>query len=144
MGPRVKPIIASVIGVAVGIFALSQTAPMSELGRVFPTTAGIIAIVGGVALAALTVLRPVPAASLSEPSDVPRVIATCAVLLGWALLLDPLGFIASSGLSIVALALIARREPMGLKSIAIHLAVGAGLVLLFAFLLSQVLNVSLP
>lgn len=136
--------LVAVLGIGLGAFAVSQTNSMSELGRVFPITASLIAISAGLGVLAQIVLRPTAEIAENEKIDYIRAGLFAATMLAWALSLDRFGFVPTSSMAVVAVAVITRREPMSKTSILVHAVAGVVLVLGFSLLLSEVLNVRLP
>ncbi|GGX67286.1 hypothetical protein GCM10007385_40470 [Tateyamaria omphalii] len=137
-------ILVAMLGIGLGTLAILQTSHMSELGRVFPMTASLIAIAAGLGVLLQALLRSSSGVPATEHVDYLRAALLGAVLLIWAASLQRLGFELTSGIAVVLIAMIARRDPMSVSSIVLHAFAGVLLVLGFAFLLSEVLNVRLP
>ncbi|SHH82002.1 tripartite tricarboxylate transporter TctB family protein [Marivita hallyeonensis] len=136
--------LVAVLSIGLGAFAISQTNSMSELGRVFPTTASLIAISAGLGVLVQIILRPSADTVANEKIDHFRAGLFAATMLVWALSPDRFGFVPTSSMAVFAVAVITRREPMSKTSILVHAAAGVVLVLGFSLLLSEVLNVRLP
>ena len=132
-------------GVALGLaaYALSETGEMSELGSVFPTTAAVVLVLAGIGLAVRAILTA-PAQERQAPVEWLRWGGICVILVAWALLLKPLGFLLSATIGMVAVGLVTYRERMSLLSIALHLLAGGALLGLFYGLFRFVLKVPLP
>lgn len=154
---RGTSLLAAVLALALGAFALSQTGDMSQLGAVFPRTAAILLIVAAFALSLRSLLpqKPIgaetgpaksepPSPTTSPPLDLVRLAGIAVALLAWALLLKPLGFVATAALGLVAVGLVTYRERMSLKALALHLLAGAILIAGFYGLFAEVLRVAIP
>ena len=139
-----RQVLVALLGICLGAFAISQTSSMSELGRVFPITASLIAIAAGAGVLIQTILRPRTDAGATEQIDYVRAGFFAVTMLVWASLLDRFGFVPTSGIAVVIVAIIARREPMSKTAILTHAVAGVVLVLGFSLLLREVLNVRLP
>ena len=137
-------VIAASLAIGLGTLAILQTSEMSELGRVFPMTASLVAIAAGLGVLVQLLLRWPTAIPQAGDVDFVRAGLLSVTLLVWALSLDPLGFIPACAIAVVVVAVISRREPMSLKSIFYHAVAGVILVVGFSLLLSEVLNVRLP
>ena len=136
--------LVSMLAVGLGTLAILQTTDMPELGRVFPLTAGLVAITAGLGVIAQIVLGPSNASQDASAVDFVRAGLLSVTLLIWALALNPLGFVPACAIAVVIVAVIARREPMSVRSIVFHAIAGVVLVVGFSLLLSEVLNVRLP
>ena len=136
--------LVAVLAVSLGALAISQTAEMSELGRVFPITASVITISAGLGVLVQLVLRSQSRSETDDRVDYVRAGLFALTMLIWALSLDSLGFEPTSGAAVFVLAIITRREPMSITSIVLHANAGCLLVLGFSLLLGEVLNVRLP
>ena len=73
-----------------------------------------------------------------------RFLGTSVILVAWAFLLKPLGFILCAALACPLLALLAMRERMSVKAIALHVVAGAVLIFGFYLLMAEVLRLSVP
>ena len=136
--------LVALLGISLGAFAISQTPAMSELGRVFPMTAGLIAIAASLGVLAQIAIRPSAESGADGGTDYVRAGLFAATMLAWALLLDRVGFVPTSAVAVVLVAVIARRDRMSVRSIMAHAAAGVALILGFSWLLAEVLNVRLP
>lgn len=142
-----RDMIAATLALAVGAVALWGTGGMSTLGSVFPTTAAGVLIAAALALAARSLLRgptPPPEARMPPRAEWWRLVGVMIVLLAWALLLRPLGFLATSALGLLALGPLVVREPMTLRAVLLHIAAGAILLLGFWLLMAHVLRIAVP
>ena len=137
-------LLVAMLGIGLGILAISQTGDMSELGRVFPMTASLITIAAGSGVLIQIVLQRTPPRSDGNQIDYLRAALFALTMLIWAVALNRFGFIPTSGLAVVVVAVIARREPMSATSVIVHAVAGVVLVVGFSLLLSEVLNVRLP
>lgn len=156
--PVAAAIAACALAAIVGVYALLGTASMSALGSVFPITAAVTLLIA----AALLLLRalwaarkggavvvaeqelPTPPPAGGRQAVALRFLGTGVILLAWAWLLKPLGFILCAAIGCAALALLAMRERMGVKAIALHVLAGAVLILGFYILMAEVLRLSVP
>ena len=146
VGP-LRDLLAAILAIAIGALALWGTGSMSSLGSVFPTTAATVLIGAAVLLAlrALVLRRSrMPEARMPPRAEWWRAAATAALLLGWALLLKPLGFLVTGAVGLLVLAVIVRREPMAPRAAALHALAGAVLLVGFWLLMTQVLRLAVP
>lgn len=158
---RIADLLAAALALGLGIFALSRTGAMSELGAVFPRTAAILLILAALGLALRSLLRQRRAASegseagseetavstevLEAPRvDRPRLAGIAIALMAWALLLKPLGFLVTAGLGLAAVGLVTYRERMSLTAALLHVLAGAVLVGGFYSLFVWVLKTAVP
>ncbi|WP_420346119.1 tripartite tricarboxylate transporter TctB family protein [Pelagibius sp.] len=163
---RIADLLAAALALGLGVFALSRTGEMSELGAVFPRTAAILLILAALGLALRSLLRrrstapeaaePAPSQSASEgPAvstevleaprvDRPRLAGIALTLLAWALLLKPLGFLVTAAVGLVAVGLVTYRERMSLTAALLHVLAGAVLVGGFYSLFVWVLKIAVP
>ncbi len=140
---RWRPLVASGLAIGIGVAAILPTPQMSELGRVFPMTSGIIAVAAGAGVLLQTLLRT-PPVSISDTPELWRAGLLATTLLLWALVLELFGFVVTSAVALPCIAIIARREAMSAMTIVWHAVAGVVLVGGFSVLLSEVLNVRLP
>ena len=143
MSARTTDLVGAALALGLAAYALSETGEMSELGAVFPTTASIVLILAGIGLA----VRAVFATPAQEPQgrvEWLRWAGIGVILVAWALLLKPLGFLLSAAIGMIAVGLVTYRERMSLLSIALHLLAGGALLGLFYGLFRFVLKVPLP
>lgn len=98
--------IGSALLAAAGVAALWYSSEFSPLGAVFPRTIGGLMVALGVVYIVLTLMGRTRRAAQPGGSHVRRAGVVVAML-GWAFLLEPLGFLGSSALAFVALLLVA-------------------------------------
>lgn len=137
-GPDVPGMAGAAAFIVVGALALWYSREFSALGSVFPRTMAILMIVLSIAYIAMTLLRP----KASEPQpegSVWRRGALMVVFLAWSLLLDRLGFLATSIVAFVALLVIANYDRWTPRMAVVYGLVGAlvmgGLYSIFRFVL---------
>lgn len=153
------------LAIAIGVAALLNSGDFSPLGSVFPRTIAVLMIVlsllyiglswRGARRVVLTQAEQQPGleqqsqpaaheAASATPASTPRRVGVMVVLLVWAFLLAPLGFLFTSACASVALLLIAQHDRWtarrGLVQAASTMLVLGGLYALFRF----VLQVPLP
>ena len=144
---RTRDLLASALALLIGASALWGTSDMSNLGSVFPTTAAAVLIGAAILLAVRSLLRrptTQPEASVPPRTEWWRLGAVIAILLAWALLLKPLGFLLTSAAGMLALGPVVMREPMTARASLLHLAAAAILVLGFWLLMVRVLRLAVP
>lgn len=144
---RARDLTAAGLALAVGAGALWGTSDMSDLGSVFPTTAAGVLIAAALALATRSLARgptPPPEARMPSRAEWWRLIGVMVVLLAWALLLRPLGFLATSALGLLALGPLVAREAMTVRAVLLHITAGAILLLGFWLLMARVLRIAVP
>ena len=150
--PIAAAVAAAALAAVIGLYALTGTASMSALGSVFPITAAVMLLVCAALLLIRTWWRSrrgvtAPERSATDSSaagSTARFVGTGAVLLAWAVLLKPLGFLLTSAVGCALLVLLVRRERMGPRSILLHAVAGAALVGGFYLLMVEVLRLSVP
>ncbi len=156
--PILSAILACLVAAIVGVYALLGTASMSPLGSVFPTTAAVTLLIAAALLLARALLaahkgQAMPGADPELATRLPsggrrgvalRFLGTGVILLAWAWLLKPLGFILCAAIGCAALAVLAVRERMSVKAIMLHVLAGAVLILGFYLLMAEVLKLSVP
>ena len=137
--------IAFAVGfIALGIWAVSETREMSDLGAIFPRTIGIAMIVFSLAFIVLNVVGKGRARALPEAGSTPKRIALIVVTLVWVLLLSTVGFYVTSLVAFVALCFIANYDPITSKMVLIWIASAFGVVTAFYLLFAKALLVPLP
>jgi len=156
---RLADLLAAALALGLGVFALSRTGEMSELGAVFPRTAAILLILAALGLALRSLLRQRQAAATEPKSegpevstevleaprvDRPRLAGIAIALMAWALLLKPLGFLVTAALGLAAVGLVTYRERMSLTAALLHVLAGAVLVGGFYSLFVWVLRIAVP
>lgn len=142
-----RDLLAAGLALLVGAGALWGTAGMSNLGSVFPTAAAAVLIGAAVLLAARTlIVGPTvpPEARVPPRPEWWRLAAAMAILLAWALLLKPLGFLVTSAVGMALLGPVVRREPMGTRAVLLHLAAGTVMLVGFWLLMARVLRIAVP
>jgi putative tricarboxylic transport membrane protein len=137
-GPDLAGIAGCIAFILVGALALWYSREFSPLGSVFPRTMAILMITLSVAYIAMTLLRP----KGSEPQPAGsnwRRGALMVVFLAWSLLLDRVGFLATSIVAFVALLVIANYDRWTPRMAVVYGLVGAlvmgGLYSIFRFVL---------
>ena len=124
--------------IAAGAAALWFSGDFSALGAVFPRTMAILMIVLSIAYIAMTLLRPKRLEPQPEGS-VWRRTALMVVFVAWSLLLERLGFLATSTVAFVALLVIANYDRWTPRMAVAYGLVGAmvlgGLYAIFRFVL---------
>lgn len=146
VGPT-RDLLAALLALVIGTLALLGTRGMSNLGSVFPTTAATVLIMAAILLAGRALLlrrSRAPEAAVPPRREWWRAGATMALMLGWALLLKPLGFLVTGALGLFGLGLIVWREPMGMRDAALHVLAGAVLLFGFYLLMAEVLRIAVP
>jgi hypothetical protein len=114
----------------------------SPLASVFPIfIAGLVGIFA-VCLAVLALLRRLPPLPASDGSNLRR-LALLGTLALWVALIPTIGFIASSIIGFVGVAIVAKYEAWSRRAWAGNILVAAIFVVLLALLFTQVLNVPL-
>ncbi|GFE66776.1 tripartite tricarboxylate transporter TctB family protein [Litoreibacter roseus] len=135
----------ALLAVCLGAYAIYETKDMSDLGAVFPTAAGTLCILGGVALTLLAFKnRSRPSDLTLERPDWPRMVALSVVLLAWAVLLKPLGFIISSLVGMTAVVWLTWRGAATVKAVVVHAVALAILMVGFYSLMVFVLRIAVP
>ena len=133
-------LIAATIATALGAYALFEARGMSTLGAVFPITAAIVLLAGGVAILVLSLTRSKTPA-VARGTEWGRFVWTVGVLFAWALLLKPLGFMVTSAIAMLLLMLATMRKRLTLKEVFAHAATGLILIAAFLFVMRDVLKV---
>ncbi len=135
--------IGSALLVLLGAVAFSQAADFSDLGAVFPRAIGGLMVMLGVAYLVLFALGRTQASTPVQGSNLRRA-GVAAVMLAWAFMLGPLGFLLSSALAFALLLLVANHDRWTLRSSVIYGLAGATLLLGLYALFKLVLQVPLP
>jgi len=135
--------VGCLIAIGIGAAALWFSADFSDLGAVFPRTIGALLVLLGVLYLLLVLLgrtsRPAPLGGSHL-----RRAGVAIVMLGWAFLLKPLGFLGSSALAFVALLMLANHYRWTARTGLVYGAAGAVLLGGFYALFKLVLLVPLP
>jgi len=135
--------IACIAFVIIGIAAFWAANDFSPLGSVFPKTIAALLVFFGVLYLALSWLRPQPP-RLPEAGSRARQAAVAVVMVGWAFVLEPVGFLTSSVVAFVLLLVIAHYGRWTPR-IALLYALGSALLLGGLYTLFKVaLQVPLP
>ncbi len=139
-------IVGCALAAAIGIAAIATSGDFSPLGSVFPRTIAGLMVVFALSYIVLALRRP---KSVDEPAagSRPRRFGTAVVMLAWAFLLQPVGFLFTSICASIALLLLAQYERWTARTaivyaFAIALILG-GLYALFRFALQVPLPVGL-
>ena len=137
-GPHYAGIAGAACFVVVGALALWFSAEFSALGAVFPRTMAALMIALSLAYIAMTLLRP-KGAEAQPAGSVWRRAGLMVVFVAWSLLLERLGFLATSVLAFVALLVIANYDRWTPRKAVAYGLVGAlvlgGLYSIFRFVL---------
>jgi putative tricarboxylic transport membrane protein len=142
-GYDVAGAVGSVIAVAIGGAALWNARDFSPLGSVFPRTISILMILLGLLYLGLVFKARTRRMPPLEGSRWRRV-AVAVVMLAWAFLLVPIGFLGSSAAAIAALLVIANHDPWSPRTVLGYGAAGAFVLGAFYVLFKLVLLVPLP
>lgn len=138
-----RGMLGSAVLIVVGLLALYHSGEFSPLGSVFPRTVAIAMIVLSAVYIAVGWLRPKAPAPLAMGS-VWRRLALAATMLAWAVLLEPLGFLASSVLAYAALLVIANYDRWTPRSAVIYVAAGSLIIGALYWVFRFGLQVPLP
>ena len=137
--------IAFAVGfIALGIWAISETREMSDMGATFPRTIGIAMIVFSLAFIVLSVVGKGRARALPEAGSTPKRVVLIVVTLAWVLLLSIVGFYVTSLVAFVALCFVANYDPITPRMVLIWIASAFGVVTAFYLLFAKALLVPLP
>lgn len=139
----VRGIIASIGVIVVGVVVISATGEFSMLGAVFPRATATLMIVMAVVYI-IFALRPRPVTKKADVGSQWRGVAMFGVMLAWALLLKPVGFLTTSLVCYCAALLISNYDRWTPRMALIYCGSGAGVVVGLYLLFSRVLDVSLP
>ena len=115
---RHRDIVPAVVLILFGGWVLWQTLEMSVLGAVFPRLAGIGMLLGGITLG-LRAIFAAPASPVPE-GQVLRPLLLMLVLLAWAILLPPIGFVPTSILGAIAVMFLSMEDPPALRGAVIQ------------------------
>lgn len=139
----VRGIIASIGVIVIGLVVINAAGEFSMLGAVFPRATATLMIVLAVTYI-IFALRPRPVTTQSAGGSQWRRVAMFGVMLAWALLLKPVGFLTTSLVCYMAALLISNYDRWTPRMALIYCASGAGVVVGLYLLFSRVLDVSLP
>lgn len=131
---------------AVAALALWQAREFSAFGSIFPVVIGATLLLACLAIVVrgFTIGAPTKAQFVFGAAGLWRSLALIAVMVVWALALEPAGFAVSSWVCFVGLALVADNRRPTLRRSALYAAVGLALVVGLQLLFGQLLNVRLP
>ena len=139
----VRGIVASLVFAAIGILAIYYSRDFSALGAVFPRTIAAVMIVLCVVYVAVALLRPVKIEE-PQPGSAGRRIALVITMLAWALLLEPVGFLATSIVCFAAALVIANYDRWTSRLAVTYAAVGILVLGALYGVFSYVLQVPFP
>jgi len=136
--------VVAVVTTAIAAAALWQAHAFSPLGSIFPRTVGIALV-----LSSLAVLWRAATGRSTPSRGIPRdglarslLLVTTMVM--WIALLTPVGFVVTSTVAFLALAIVADREPMTLRRLVAFALTAVVVVGLFDLVFERALNVNLP
>lgn len=139
----VRGIAGAAVAIAAGALAWYHTKEFSAMGAVFPRTVAAAMMIFAIVYIAVSILRPSAPATPPKGSAWRRV-ALVAVLIAWSVLLERVGFLATSIACFAAILVIANYDRWTPRSAATYAVAGAavvgGLYAIFRF----VLQVPLP
>jgi hypothetical protein len=139
----VRGIAGAAVAIAVGALAWYHAKEFSAMGAVFPRTVAAAMMIFAIVYIAVSILRPSAPATPPKGSTWRRV-ALVAVLVAWSVLLERVGFLATSIACFAAILVIANYDRWTPRSAATYAVAGAavvgGLYAIFRF----VLQVPLP
>jgi putative tricarboxylic transport membrane protein len=113
-----------VLAIAASALAIWHAKEFTPLGAVFPRTIAILMIVFSAVYIAVAILRPQRPARPAAGS-IGRRAALAAVMLAWAFLLEPVGFLATSIASYAAILVIANYDRWTPRMAVVYTIVGA-------------------
>ena len=142
-GHDIAGAVGSAIAIALGTAALWSAREFSSLGAVFPRTISILMILLGLLYLGMVFAGRTRRAPPLQGSRWRRG-AVAAVMLAWAFLLVPLGFLGSSAAAIAALLAIANHDRWTLRTVIGYGAASAFVLGGFYVLFKLVLLVPLP
>lgn len=129
--------------IALGIWALLETGGMSRMGAVFPRTVASAMIVFAGAYVLIALLRHGLPTERAAGSAARRVIFLL-ILLGWVLLLDPLGFFVASVIGFGLVCTVANYDAWHWRRALLYIAITLAMVGGFQWLFAELLQVPLP
>lgn len=136
-------ITGSAVFIVVGLLAFWGARDFSILGSVFPRTLAVAMVVFAAAYIAMALLRPT--APAATPAGSPwRRGAVMAVLLAWAFLLAPAGFLTASVVAYTALLVIANYDRWTPRMAVIYAVAGALVLGGLYWIFQDMLQVPLP
>lgn len=128
---------------AIAFAALWQAREFSAFGSLFPRAIGIVLLVASGAALARALSGRSPARNLSRHGLLRSALLMTTMIL-WIALLERAGFVASSSVGFLTLALIANRDPITVRRVATFAVLSLVIVVAFDLLFVQVLKVQLP
>lgn len=129
--------------IALGVWALSKTGGMSRLGAVFPRTVASAMIAFAAAYVLIALLRRGLPTERAAGSAARRVVFLL-ILLGWVLLLDPLGFFVASVIGFGLVCTVANYDAWHWRRALLYIAITLAMVGGFQWLFAELLQVPLP
>jgi hypothetical protein len=129
--------------IALGVWALVETGEMSRLGAVFPRTVASAMIVFAGAYVLIALLRRGLPTERAAGSAVRRVVFLL-ILLGWVLLLDPLGFFVASVIGFGLICTVANYDAWHWRRALVYIGITLLMVGGFQWLFAELLLVPLP
>jgi putative tricarboxylic transport membrane protein len=138
-----RGIIASAAFAVIGGLAIYYSQEFSPLGAVFPRTIAAAMIVLCAVYIAVALLQPIDIEK-PEPGSAPRRIALAITMLGWALLLEPLGFLLTSIVCFTAALVIANYDRWTPRLAVVYAGIGILVLGTLYGLFSYVLQVPFP
>lgn len=132
-----------VLLIVLGAAAIYAARDFTKLGAVFPRTIGAALIFFSLMYIGMAWFRPA-VTEVPQPGSVLRRVLLMAVMLGWALLLKPLGFLSSSVLAYCAILLIAQYDKWTPVMAIYYAVIGSGIVIGMYCLFRFALKVPLP
>jgi len=134
----VRGILGAAVAIAAGALAWYHAKEFSAMGSVFPRTVAAAMMIFAIVYIVVSVLRPSASAAPSRGSAWRRV-ALVAVLAAWSVLLEKVGFLATSIVCFTAILVIANYDRWTPRSAATYAVAGAavvgGLYAVFRFML---------
>lgn len=130
-----------------GGYAVSGSLGMTPMGAIFPRTVGGILVVLAAIQAARCLFGQGGASELEEGVDGgsrTRRLVVGGVMIGWAFLFPPIGFIVTSLAAVLILMLVAEFNPVPLRRRLLRTGLAAIMVGLFYWLMVSVLYIPMP
>ncbi|MEO5882883.1 MAG: tripartite tricarboxylate transporter permease [Caldimonas sp.] len=144
----VPAIVFSLLFIAMGVAAYTQTRDMSAMGSVFPTTLSAALVLLSALLIAFQIGRPAAPAG-ADTTGAPkestwRRVSIIAAMAVWALLLPAIGFFVTSLVAFLVLIVIAAFDRMSPREMVIHGVAAVVIVGAFQLLMDKVLGLRMP
>jgi putative tricarboxylic transport membrane protein len=141
-------ILFSLFFIVLGVLAYQQTAAMSSMGSVFPTTIAGLLILLSALLIALQVGRPAAPAKSGDAAQPAastwRRVAIIVAMGIWAALLPSIGFFVTSLVAFFVLISIATFERLSMREMVAHAIAAIAIVGSFQVLMDKVLGLRMP